>query len=275
MNGSLLVALVIYRAVIAAIGFGFAYLGFRLLTSKPAQQQGEAQQTPRAFLTTLKEFGPGCWFALFGGAIVAICLLRGLWIDLDKPLITASDGPAMLTANGSQAPATSALLGVGMLVVTTVLVILTAWYAWSNHRYTKLLQKQLQLQTDPHVIAFTQPNPERGWGIDIVIKNFGRGIAKDVSFECSDKVDEQTWHDFLNAGPTSTPLMQTQLQTGIPVLPPRGTVVIPWDQAGGFALRPGLRIVCKCKRLEQGPESEVGPIECFLDPLPDPIRTEE
>jgi hypothetical protein len=79
VDSSVLVALVIYRAVVAIIGFGFACLGFRLLSSRPAQQPA------LGIIASLKQLGSGGSFVLFGATIVAISLVRGLWIDLDRP----------------------------------------------------------------------------------------------------------------------------------------------------------------------------------------------
>ncbi len=274
MNCTILLAEIINQAVLAVVGFGFAYLGFCLLASNPPERQHAVQLTPHSFMKRINQLPRGCWFALFGAMIVLVCMIHGLWVDRFELLNVASGESITSTTSSSQSSTTSNLLGGGMLLTTAVLVILTGWYAWSTHRYTAYVQKQFRLQTDPCVIAFTQPNSERGWGIDIVIKNFGQGIAKDVSFERSNRVDEGTWTDFLHAKGTATPMSRTVVVEGIPVLPPGGTVVIPWDH-GGFALRPGLRMVCKYKRMGQESDSEFSSNECFLDPLPGKIQTEE
>lgn len=266
MNISFLIAIVINRTVLSIIGFGFAYLGFRLLTLKIEQQQTKAQETSHGFMIDLRQFDSGYFFAFFGSVIVAICLLEGFWGNMEKAFITTTDGSVNSASNISQEGTTSAIQGIGILVATIVLAILTGWYAWSNHRNVKLVQKQLQIQTDPCIIAYTRSKSDKL--LEIVIKNIGRGIAEDISFERSEKDCDDQWSK-LFVGSTSTPLDNTILKEGIPRLRPGGKVIIEWDanHATGLSsqLINGLYIVCKFKRSGKGSERELAPVDCFLE----------
>jgi hypothetical protein len=157
-----------------------------------------------------------------------------------------------------------------LAVSTVILTIVTALYAYSNYRYVKLVQLQLLWQTGPHVIVFTKrtDNPDI---VEIVIKNFGNGFAKDIRFERAENVDKETWNDFLTpSGGTSTPLSNSPIVHGITTLPPQEEMIIRWETKG-FSLRTphGLHLVCTYKRLGPGPESEVESTICFLDALPE------
>ncbi|MGA2797427.1 MAG: hypothetical protein ABSE63_07620 [Thermoguttaceae bacterium] len=269
MNSAFWVSILLYRLVIVIIGFGFAYLGFRLLSVKSGQQRDEVKEVPQTFVASLKTLDTGYWFVLFGTVIVAICLLQELFINFDKYLIKENNSSANTVSIISQDTTTSSILGIGMLLATMVLAFLTAWYAWSIHRYVLLNKKQLQLQIDPYVVAFTRPSSNTHQ-VEIVVRNIGNGFAKDIRFERPENVEEATWHNFLNAQSTSTPLGTTVISHGIPVLPPHEEISTPWEPKG-FGLMPdhGLYIICKCKRLGSGPKSEVEPITCFLDALTD------
>jgi hypothetical protein len=156
-----------------------------------------------------------------------------------------------------------------LAIPNIILVLVTVWYAWSNHRFVKLTQKQLQIQTDPCVYVFTRKKQDTNM-VDIVIRNGGRGIAKDIRFERPENVAEDIWQHFLHIESTPTPLSNTAIARGVSVLPPNEEIIIPWEPLGLRILPPenGLYILCKCKRLGSGPENEVEPIRCYIDALP-------
>ncbi len=266
MNSAFWVSIVLYRSIIAIIGFGFAYLGFRLLSVKSGQQRDEVKEMPQTFMANLKKLDSGYGFTLFGSLIVTLCLLQELWFDLDKLLITKNVGLINPASTFSQDTISPSLLGIGMLVTTIMLAFLTAWYAWSTHRYVLLVKKQMQLQTDPCVIAYTRDKSDIL--LEIVIENIGRGIAENISFKRSEKDSEDQWSKLFK-GPTSTPLGNTILKEGIPRLRPGGKVIIEWDRkhATGLAslLINGLYITCNFKRSGKRPEGEVSPVDCFLE----------
>ncbi len=160
---------------------------------------------------------------------------------------------------------TDQLLGAGMLLTTIILASLTAWYTWSTHRYVRLTRKLLQSQTDPCVIAYTQVTPEYRI-VEIVVENIGRGIAWDVRLDHSEKVQELVWSEFSKGSACSSAFFEL-LKDGIRVLPPGRKVVIRWNRidAIGLLCADGLPILCKYKRPGRGPETEVEPVECYLE----------
>jgi len=168
----------------------------------------------------------------------------------------------------------TALLG----IATVVLAALTGWYAWSTHRYARLTRAMLRVQTDPQVIAFTQRNPKASHQVIIVIKNFGRGIASDVSFAWPEDIEPSTREILFNPSGTSADWKGGPIEEGIRVLPPGGSVRVPWDvDAGGLRLKveeSGVPIMCRCKTMGQEGETEVAPIESFLNFYPDSIDFE-
>jgi hypothetical protein len=258
----------IYYSVIAVIGFGFASLGVLLLALRRGQQLSEAQQGPRSFLVSLRMIAPGYWFALFGAVIVVLCFVRGLWINPDAVSAASRDVAAADARANLPQSAGSAISGASMLVVTIALMIVTAWYAWSTHRYVALVQREVQSQHDPYVVAYTRRAHDKN-GIDIVVENLGRGVAKNVRFERSAKTKEELWDEFLRELDSRTPSSANAIKTGISVLRPGMEVLTFWD-AKSFNLAGGLHVVCKCERLGPGPKAEVDPLECLLHPTPVP-----
>ena len=111
----------------------------------------------------------------------------------------------------------------------------------------------------------SSPDP----GIEIVVKNFGRGVAKNVRFERSDKVDDALWSRFLQEIASRTPM--SVINKGIPVLPPGVEIPTLWIPGGEIELTCDVFcIICRCQRLGPGPASNVDPVECLLAPL-DPV----
>jgi hypothetical protein len=265
MNSSAFIAAIAYHAVLAAIGFGFAWLGCRLLAVRVERPADEVPQANGRLLTVLRQVHPGCWFALFGGLAVGICLLRAIFIDFDR-IVSGGAGSAAAPVPG----AFGGLMGfgvwrTGLLLATFLLALMTGWYAWSNQRYVQAVQKQIQFESDPLVVVFTRRDPAQTAGLQIVVRNCGKGFAKDVRFERSARVDEDTWHEFLNgAGVGSPPLMNTLVGRGIELLSPGEELPVAWDPRGFALMWPLFPIVCRFKRLGPEPQAELGPVECHL-----------
>ena len=117
----------------------------------------------------------------------------------------------------------------------------------------RLVQRQVQSQTDPCVVAYARKrrNSSPDPGIEIVVKNFGRGVAKNVRFERSDKVDDALWSRFLQEIASRTPM--SVINKGIPVLPPGVEIPTLWIPGGEIELTCDVFcIICRCQRLGPG-----------------------
>lgn len=157
--------------------------------------------------------------------------------------------------------------GVVTLTGTLALVVVTAWYAWSNHRYVALTREILLAQTSPCVVAYTRRKPGPVVNqIEIVVKNFGSGVAKNVRFQRSSGVSEADWKTFLDQIDSRVPY--SAIKTGISVLPPGVEITIFWDPEGFMLKLPdGIRLVCSCERLGPGLDRNVDAVECLLATL--------
>lgn len=74
-------AIVLYKLSTLIVGLFFAYFGFRLLISGVFEGGGDLNATFSNHRLVLKKSSPGIFFALFGTAVIAIALIKG--IDLE------------------------------------------------------------------------------------------------------------------------------------------------------------------------------------------------
>lgn len=88
-------------------------------------------------------------------------------------------------------------------------------------------------QSDPLVIVYATPDYDRPTVINLIIENIGRGVAKNISFDLSDKIPANAYGisklekaaEWMTTGP---------LISGIPALGPDAKRIITWGQYGGL-----------------------------------------
>jgi len=71
-------------------------------------------------------------------------------------------------------------------IATTLLALIT-WF------YVGLTKKILDAQTDPCIIVSTVHDANRPTIIQLVIKNIGSGLARDITFQCSQPLPQFAW----------------------------------------------------------------------------------
>jgi hypothetical protein len=81
-----LTLLLLYRTVTMVIGFGFAYLGFRLFDSA-VNRTSDVEAVYREVRVLLKRAAPGTVFAFFGAVLIGISLWKGVQVDTSSPTL--------------------------------------------------------------------------------------------------------------------------------------------------------------------------------------------
>ena len=94
----------------------------------------------------------------------------------------------------------------------------------------------LRLQRDPEVVVYAVPDPQRPTIINLVIENTGKGVARDVRFDCPRDIPSRAF-GFENAAVPES-MMDGPLINGIPSFGPGERRIITWGQYGG--LKAGL-----------------------------------
>ncbi|NKW88866.1 hypothetical protein HGG65_04530 [Alteromonadaceae bacterium A_SAG4] len=94
----------------------------------------------------------------------------------------------------------------------------------------------LRLQRDPEVVVYAVPDPQRPTIINLVIENTGKGVARDVRFDCPRDIPARAF-GFENAAVPES-MMDGPLINGIPSFGPGEKRIITWGQYGG--LKAGL-----------------------------------
>lgn len=121
-------------------------------------------------------------------------------------------------------------VAVGMLITTFVLAVLTAVYV-------RLTRQLARAATDPCVVTYVAHDEGRPTILMVVVKNIGRGVARDVQFEISRPLPERVWGTSPeDARPPEVERMSSgPLIEGIPALAPGETRQITWGQYGGLS----------------------------------------
>ncbi len=98
----------IYRVVCLLVGFGFAYLGYRLYVKGVLEKEGEISGKSRGWKVALKNVAPGVVFATLGVIIAALGIVRPITSTVQNGGIQSLIGErplsklAPLIANPSQ-----------------------------------------------------------------------------------------------------------------------------------------------------------------------------
>ncbi len=144
-------------------------------------------------------------------------------------------------------------------VAAVVLALLTGWYVM-------LTRKILESQSDPHVIFTVKHDKDRPSLLQLVVRNAGNGLARDIRFEFSRPVPSRAFgldiketkkrkFDYMTSGP---------LINGIPALGPGETREIDWGQYAGLRAALGdepISVICKFKKNTK----EMTPTEFILE----------
>lgn len=78
--------LVSYKIVVLLIGLAFAYMGYRLFLADKIAGSGDLTGSAGEYAITLKGGAPGVFFSLFGAAIIAVSLFKGIsYADSSTP----------------------------------------------------------------------------------------------------------------------------------------------------------------------------------------------
>ncbi len=114
--------------------------------------------------------------------------------------------------------------------------------------YVRLTKRIIDSQTDPCVTVSVVHDDERRSVIQLVIKNIGTGIARDINFEPSRPIPHKAWGIAPNKENKFETMHYGPLVDGIPVLGPGEERKIDWGQLGGLKQALGQEpIIVKCK----------------------------
>lgn len=127
---------------------------------------------------------------------------------------------------------------------TIFLAILTGIYVW-------LTKKILSQQTDPCVVLYVALDFERPSIIQLIVKNIGYGLAKDIRFEFSEKIPDKAWGTNPEHIEKACEMESGALIDGIPALVPGEYRRIDWGQYHGLKaalLNKKIIVICKFKK---------------------------
>lgn len=80
---TVIIGTVLYKLAALLVGFGLAYLGYRLLIAGIFEGGGDLDATFSDTKLILKKASPGVFFALFGTVVLVVILTKGLDISAD------------------------------------------------------------------------------------------------------------------------------------------------------------------------------------------------
>jgi hypothetical protein len=115
---------------------------------------------------------------------------------------------------------------IGMFWFSIILVLITIIATYINY-------KLYRLQTDPDVIVYSMPDPNRTTIINLIIENIGKGVAKNIQF-ASDRPIPSRAFGIGEDAPVPKPMTSGPLITGIPEMGPGSKRVITWGQYHGL-----------------------------------------
>ncbi|MFC6633928.1 hypothetical protein [Microbulbifer taiwanensis] len=78
LDSHIIFSLISYKIASLIVGSGFAYMGYRLFMSGVWGHAGRLETGLGDSKLVIREAAPGTFFAIFGAAIVAITLYKGL-----------------------------------------------------------------------------------------------------------------------------------------------------------------------------------------------------
>lgn len=141
-------------------------------------------------------------------------------------------------------------------LATIVLTILTGIYV-------NLTGKILSSQTDPCVILTVVHDEDRPTMLQLVAKNVGAGLARDIRFEFSHQLPAQAWGIDRQQAKTPKQMTDGPFINGIPALGPGESRKMDWGQYGGLAKAIGDKKIKATCRFKKG-RKEMPPINCPL-----------
>jgi len=145
-----------------------------------------------------------------------------------------------------------------------VTTVATAVLALLTFIYVRLTKRILENQSNPCVIVSVIHDDERPTILQLVIRNVGAGLAKDISFEFSRPIPARAWGVSENEAKTAEAMTVGPLMEGIPALGPGEQRRIDWGQYGGLTKNLGREpIIIKCKFKNNRKAMLV--VECKLD----------
>lgn len=124
---------------------------------------------------------------------------------------------------------------VGMFWSSMILVLIAVMTTYINY-------KIFRLQTDPDVIVYSMPDPNRQTIINLVIENIGKGVAKNIKFNSNKPIPCRAFGMDNNA-PVPKEMSTGPLVIGIPELGPNSKRVITWGQYYGLLKGLGGEII--------------------------------
>ena len=144
--------------------------------------------------------------------------------------------------------------------------------------YTGLTFRLVQKQSEPHVIVYAHHDESRPTILEIVIKNIGNGLAKDLVFQLSRTVPRAFGVTVAEAKPASE-ITAGPLTDGIPLLAPGEKRVITWGQFGGLSKALGndyITVTCNyfhdMRRMQSASRLEVGSFDATSANESEPAR---
>jgi hypothetical protein len=146
---------------------------------------------------------------------------------------------------------------IGMPVSTITLAVLTAMYV-------RLTKKLVEAQAEPCVIVFARRDEARPTVLQIIIKNTGKAVARDITFQISKKFPHRAFGLDRDSAPEAAPMTTGPLIDGIPALAPGEERRIDWDQYGGLSKALGdqeIEVICRFRRGTRALE----PVRCVLE----------
>jgi len=115
---------------------------------------------------------------------------------------------------------------IGMFWFSMVLVFITVIATYINYRLYRL-------QTDPDVVVYAMPDPNRPTIINLIIENIGKGIAKNIQFTSDKQIPSRAFGMDDNA-PVPNKMDSGPLITGIAEMGPGSKRIITWGQYHGL-----------------------------------------
>ena len=145
----------------------------------------------------------------------------------------------------------------GMLFTTIVLAFLTG-------AYVVLTRKLVQAQAEPCVIVFTRHDEARPTIIQLIIKNIGNSLARDIQFDLPSNLPEKAFGIVEAQAKDANTMTDGPLINGIPALAPGEERRITWGQYGGLKKALGNNNINVVSRFKFG-DKEMSPVTCVLE----------
>ncbi len=95
---TVIIGTVLYKLAALLIGFGLAYLGYRLFIAGIFEGGGDLDATFSDTKLVLKKASPGIFFALFGTVVLVVTLTKGLDLSSEP----AANSPALVLTGSDE-----------------------------------------------------------------------------------------------------------------------------------------------------------------------------